>query len=236
MVMGLQHLERRLERMVEGVFSRAFRGTLQPVEIGRRLTREMDLRRTMAPKGTLAPNEFHIDIASTDHDRFAAIEDELVEELVMLAKEHAQVERYSFLGPVTVTLESDESFPPGKVSVLGEFTPGDEPYRARLVLPDGRAISLGSAALTLGRLPDCGVVLADSNVSRYHAEIRPAAGGGHLNSAGRSRGGAGTLYEVADLGSTNGTRVNGMIITVPRLLDDGDRITVGATTVVFEAG
>ena len=234
--MGLQHLERRLERMVEGVFARAFRGTLQPVEIGRRLTREMDLRRTMAPKGTLAPNEFRIDIARADLDRFAAIEEELVDELVLLAREHAQVERYSFLGPVTVTLDADDSFPPGKVSVLGEFTPGDEPYRARLVLPDGRAIALGSSAFTIGRLPDCGVVLADSNVSRYHAEIRPAAGGANLNSTGRSRISGPTLYEVADLGSTNGTRVNGMLITVPRLLDDGDRITVGATTVVFEAG
>ena len=234
--MGLQHLERRLERMVEGVFARAFRGTLQPVEIGRRLTREMDLRRTIAPKGTLAPNEFRIDIARADRNRFAAIEDELVDELVLLAREHAQMERYSFLGPVTVDLETDDSFPAGKIAVFGEFTPSEEPNRARLVLSDGRAIVLGASALTIGRLPDCGVVLADSNVSRYHAEIRPAAGGATGPDAGRSRLSGPTLYEVADLGSTNGTRVNGMLITVPRLLDDGDRVTVGATTVVFEAG
>ncbi|MBV9660615.1 MAG: DUF3662 domain-containing protein, partial [Acidimicrobiales bacterium] len=64
--MGLQQFERRLERMVEGVFARAFRGGLQPVEIGRRLTREMDLRRTIAPKGVLAPNEFLVVLAPAD--------------------------------------------------------------------------------------------------------------------------------------------------------------------------
>ncbi len=231
-VMGLQHLERRLERMVEGVFARAFRGTLQPVEIGRRLTREMDLKRTMAPKGTLAPNEFVVWISDPDRERFAAIEDELVDELVLLAKEHAQVERYSFLGPVSAVMETDDSFPAGKVMVSADFTPGDDPDRARLVLPDGRTVNVGASPLTIGRLPDCAVVLSDSNVSRYHAEIRPAAPG----AASRSRLATPTLYEVADLGSTNGTRVNGMLITVPRLLDDGDRITVGATTLVFEAG
>ena len=233
--MGLQHLERRLERMVEGVFARAFRGTLQPVEIGRRLTREMDLKRTMAPKGTLAPNEFVVWISAPDRERFAAIEDELVDELVLLAKEHAQVERYSFLGPVSAAMETDDSFPAGKVTISADFTPGEDPARARLVLPDGRKLSVGASPLTIGRLPDCAVVLSDSNVSRYHAEIRPAVPGA-ANGAGRSRLAAPTMYEVADLGSTNGTRVNGMLINVPRILDDGDRITVGATTLVFEAG
>ena len=119
--------------------------------------------------------------------------------------------------------------------VSADFTPGEDPERARLVLPDGRTVSVGASPLTIGRLPDCAVVLSDSNVSRYHAEIRPAAPTAALGT-GRSRLATPTLYEVADLGSTNGTRVNGMLITVPRLLDDGDRITVGATTLVFEAG
>src|SRR5579864_8056435 len=85
--MGLQQFERRLERMVEGVFARAFRSGLQPVEIGRRLTREMDLRRTIAPRGTLAPNEFTVVLSDSDRNRFAAIEDELVTELEAVAAE-----------------------------------------------------------------------------------------------------------------------------------------------------
>jgi len=139
------------------------------------------------------------------------------------------------LGPVSAAMETDDSFPAGKVTISADFTPGEDPVRARLVLPDGRKLSVGASPLTIGRLPDCAVVLSDSNVSRYHAEIRPTAPGA-ANGAGRSRLAAPTMYEVADLGSTNGTRVNGMLINVPRILDDGDRITVGATTLVFEAG
>src|ERR1700749_3041074 len=83
--MGLQQFERRLERIVEGVFAKAFRSGLQPVEIGRRLTREMDLRRTVAPRGRLTPNHFTVALSPSDRERFAPIEDELVGELVSVA-------------------------------------------------------------------------------------------------------------------------------------------------------
>src|SRR6516164_9189933 len=115
--MGLQQFERRLERMVEGVFARAFRSGLQPVEIGRRLTREMDLRRTVAPRGTIVPNQFTVALAASDRARFDAIEDELIEELVAVAEEHASAERYLFLGPVTVTMETDEDLAAGMALV-----------------------------------------------------------------------------------------------------------------------
>ena len=85
---------------------------------------------------------------------------------------------------------------------------------------------MGSKALTIGRMPDCGLTLSDPNVSRYHAEIRPAADGrldaGH--------------YEIADLGSTNGTRINGIPVTAPQALRKGDQITVGATSIRFDLG
>ena len=246
--MGLQQFERRLERMVEGVFARAFRGGLQPVEIGRRLTREMDLRRTVAPKGTLTPNEFVVVLSPADRSRFASIEDELIDELVTVARDHAEIERYSFVGPVTVTMETDEEMSPGVVLVSGEMTralaaatpppapvpsggppPGgaipvrDTP-RARLLLPSGQVLTLGSSPVTIGRLPDCGVVLADPNVSRVHAEIRPATGG------------VTPEYEIVDRGSTNGTRVNGLPLSGARILVPGDTVTVGATTIGFERG
>ena len=223
--MGLQQFERRLERMVEGVFARAFRGGLQPVEIGRRLTREMDLRRTIAPRGTLAPNEFAVVLSASDRNRFAPIEDELVTELVSVAHEHAQVEGYVFLGPVTVTIETDEDLSPGMVLVSGEMVRSEEPPKARVILPDGRAIQLGTTPLTIGRLPDCGVVLADPNVSRQHAEIRPAAAGGPAGAGG---------YEISDMGSTNGTKLNGIPVVGSQALKDGDTVTVGATAIRFE--
>src|SRR5579862_2634271 len=102
--MGLQQFERRLERLVEGAFAKAFRSGLQPVEIGRRLTREMDLLRTVAPRGTLKPNYFTVVVSPADRSRFEPIEAELVSELVGVAKEHARIENYVFLGPVEVDL------------------------------------------------------------------------------------------------------------------------------------
>ncbi len=76
--MGLQQFERRLERLVEGVFARAFRSSLRPVELGRRLTREMDLRRTVGVRGEfIAPNHFLFELSASDRENFAAFEDAL---------------------------------------------------------------------------------------------------------------------------------------------------------------
>lgn len=218
--MGLQQFERRLERLVEGVFAKAFRSGLQPVEVGRRLTREMDLRRTVAPRGTLAPNDFVVRLSPEDHDRFAPIEDELVAELVAQAREHARADNYVFIGPVSVALEADPSLGPGTLVVTGEMV---RPERgpAALVTGDGRRIPLGAEAAVIGRLPGCAVVLADPNVSRRHAEVRPGPDGGHV---------------LHDLGSTNGTRRNGAPVPAGGVrLEPGDRIELGASSLRYEA-
>jgi len=231
--MGLQQFERRLERMVEGVFARAFRGGLQPVEIGRRLTREMDLRRTVAPRGTLTPNRFTVVLSQSDRSRFAPIESELVEELIAVAKDHADIERYTFLGPVTIEMETDADLSPGMVLISGDIAKPDEAPKPYLVLPDGEKRELGPKSLTIGRLPDCDVMLADPNVSRYHAEVRPAA----ADTPGRPSGPTGSGdYEVSDMGSTNGTKVNGVRLASAQVLRAGDQIMVGATTIRFERG
>jgi hypothetical protein len=223
--MGLQQFERRLERMVEGVFARAFRSGLQPVEIGRRLTREMDLRRTVAPRGTLTPNEFSVVLSEADRSRFTPIEDELVAELIAVAKDHARVENYVFLGPVSVTMETDADLAGGMVLVAGEMVKPVDNRGSRLMLPDGKAVNLEGKSVVIGRLPDCGLVLSDPNVSRYHAEVRPVM---------PAAGGPSTEYEVADMGSTNGTKVNGIKLSGAHTLNDGDTITVGATTIRYE--
>jgi hypothetical protein len=225
--MGLQQFERRLERMVESAFARAFRSSLQPVEIGRRLTREMDLRRTIAPRGTISPNTFTVVLSPTDRDRFAPIEDELVSELIAVANDHAANEHYVFLGPVTVEMQTDEELGTGMVLVSGDMVKSTEVKTSRLLLPDGKIIELGAKPLVIGRLPDSGLVLSDPNVSRYHAEFRPVAG--HDGDASRS-----TQYEVSDMGSTNGTKVNGIRIAAPQVLHDGDTVTVGITTIRYE--
>jgi hypothetical protein len=272
MTMGLQQFERRLERMVEGVFARAFRGSLQPVEIGRRLTREMDLRRTMAPRGTITPNKFTVVLSPADRDRFAPIEGELVTELEEVAREHANAERYVLLGPISIAMETDDDLAAGMVLISGEMARRAEPPRGRapgpapppapapaayrppppvpawtpdpyddpdqgpatavgmgtpsLVLANGRRVPLGPNPLVVGRLPDSGLVLTDPNVSRYHAEVRPALEA--------SRDLHDPEYEVCDMGSTNGTKVNGVRISGAQVLRDGDTISVGATTIRFE--
>jgi hypothetical protein len=215
--MALQRFERRLERFVEGVFARVFRSGLQPVEIGRRLTREMDLRRTVAPKGVLAPNAFRVLLSPADRAKFQAIEPELTKELVEVAKEHAAEEGYGFLGPLSVVIETDSSLRPGTLLVAGDMVP--DQGVATLLLPDGRRVVLEAEQVTLGRLPECELALADAGVSRRHAAVR--------------RGPEGT-WVVTDLGSTNGTKVNGRRIAGEHTLQDGDEVTVGSTTLRFE--
>jgi hypothetical protein len=217
--MGLQQFERRLEHLVEGVFAKAFRGGLQPVELGRRLTREMDAKRTVGVRGTIAPNDFVFALAPADSERLGSFADALVRELADAAREHARGEGYVFVGPVHVTLETEESLSPGMFLTSGTVreAAGGAPVGA-LVLPDGSRVPLADEPVTIGRMADCGVVLTDENVSRRHAEVRRLGG----------------AIMVVDLGSTNGTKVNGAGVR-ERRLDDGDQITVGTTTLRFEA-
>ncbi|MBA3654352.1 MAG: DUF3662 domain-containing protein [Actinobacteria bacterium] len=215
--MGLQQFERRLERLVEGVFAKAFRSGLQPVEVGRRITREMDLGRSVGVRGVIAPNHFVITIDPSDHERFVSYEEALLRELCDAAREHAKDEGYRFLGPVQVELDT-EPVGPGVFNVAAEVKegPGGGPYAA-LVTGDGTRIELGEDPATIGRLDECEVQLSDKNISRRHAEVRREGGG----------------FVVVDLDSTNGTKVNGSRVK-RRELTDGDEVTVGATTLRFE--
>jgi hypothetical protein len=217
--MGLSGFERRLERLVEGVFAMAFRSGLQPVELGRRLVRVMDRERTLDVNGRpVAPNHFVVRLSAEDHQRFEAVSGALARELAGAAREHAREEHLGFLGRVGVELVRDDQLRTGRFEIEASFsqaaTAGTAP--ARLVLPDGREVPLGDHPLRIGRLPTCEVVLNDPNTSREHAELVPA----------------GDSYLVHDLGSTNGTRVNGVPVRRQELVD-GDEITIGATTLRF---
>jgi catechol 2,3-dioxygenase-like lactoylglutathione lyase family enzyme len=217
--MGLKGFERRLERLVEGAFAKAFRSGLQPVELGRRLTREMDLQRTVGVRGMIAPNHFRLALGPKDHERFRSFEDALVRELADAVREHARSEDYGFLGPVAVELETDPGLGEGEFLVASEVRegPGGGPVGA-LVLPDGRRIEIGEGPVSIGRSPNSDIAVPDPNVSRHHAEVRRDHTG----------------FVVVDLGSTNGTKVNGAGVK-ERRLDDGDEIMVGTTRVRFEA-
>lgn len=216
--MALQEFERRLERLVEGVFAKAFRGRLTPIEVGRRLTREMDVRRTVGVRGVIAPNSFRVAVGPADRENFAKAESALLADLAGYAREHAKDEGYVFLGPVKVTMDTDQSLGPGEFLVAGEMAegPGGGPV-GRLVLGDGKEVQVGEDPVTIGRHPDCDIVLSDPEVSRQHAEVRREDAG----------------FMLVDLGSKNGTKVNGAGID-QRTLQDGDTITIGATAIRFE--
>jgi hypothetical protein len=217
--MGLQGFEQRLERLVEGVFAKTFRSGLKPVEVGRRLTRDMDLHRTLGVNGPLAPNHFSVALAPADSEQFESFSEVLTRELAESVRDHARAEGYGFVGPVHVELNIDDSLTQGQFLVASGFqeAPGGAAVGS-IFLEDGRRIEIGEAAVCIGRMPECDINLSDANVSRKHAEIRRQ----------------GTGFVVVDLGSTNGTKVNGANVK-ERLLNNGDEITVGATKLRFEA-
>jgi Protein of unknown function (DUF3662)/FHA domain len=215
--MGLQQFERRLERLVEGAFAKAFRGQLQPVELGRRLTREMDLRRTVGVRGLIAPNHFDVYLATADYERFEAFGELLNRELVEAVREHANNERYQFLGAIEIVIHEDTELPVSTFAIESDWNEAGGEPTDWLVFPDGRRVAIADEILTIGRLPECAATLEDPNVSRRHAQIR--------------RDGANVI--IVDLGSTNGTKVNNVAIREHRLAP-GDTITIGTTTLRFD--
>ena len=124
--MGLQQFEQRLERLVEGAFSKTFRGDLQPVEIARRLTREMDLHRRVGVRGLIAPNVFVVTCRRDDVERFETSSTPSSRELAEAAREHARAGGLLFVGPV----ERDDLRGPGS-GPAGSTSRGRGRTRAR---------------------------------------------------------------------------------------------------------
>ena len=203
------------------MFSRAFKSNVRPIEIGRRLIKEIDSNRTVDMKGRrVVPNQFVVRLAPDDQAALADIESALITELAEAVKEYCGDENYHLRGPVSVTIEIDQSVGTGRIDVDSSvIKAGASEIVARVILPDDRKITLGKTTLSIGRLAECDIAFDDSNVSRRHAEIKALVGG----------------YAINDLGSTNGTKVNGVTITFERALRDGDIISVGSHSIRYEA-
>jgi hypothetical protein len=181
----------------------------------------MDTHRSVSVSGrTIVPNAFRFGISAADHEQLADILHTLGKELADAAREHARDEGYSFVGPVEVRFERDEQVRTGVVTLESRFVEGEGAVPpGALLLPTGDRVPLGEYVVSIGRQGDCTIVLADPNVSRHHAEIRPSGVG----------------FAVTDLGSTNGTKVNGVRINGEQTLTDGDIVSLGNTHVRFEA-
>lgn len=218
--MGISGFEQRLERGIEGFFGRVFRSGLRPVELGRRLVREMDDKRSVGVNGKpLVPNSFRISLAQADYDQVADMANQLRRDLADAAREHARDEHCAFAGPVEVEIVVSEQVRAGSFRVQSRYKEAEGGAGAgSLVLPTGDRVPLGEYVVTIGRATDATIVLGDPNVSRRHAEIRPQGDG----------------FVVVDLASTNGTKVNGARIA-EHPLRDGDEVIFGNTVVYFEA-
>ena len=233
--------------MVEGAFARAFKSELQPVEVASAIQREMDDRAAIVAQGrTLVPNDFVVEVAESDHDRLDVYAESLGVELATLARDYAKEQGYSFVGPVRMRFEGVPDLATGMFRIrsgvirghtleAGEVrqpvsdlprVPGAQFYgRPRLVVAGsqpGTGVETGSTyelqtpVTLLGRGTDCDLRLVDPGVSRHHAELRVEE----------------DQVVLVDLGSTNGTFVNGQPVRRVALID-GTNITLGRTTLVF---
>lgn len=218
--MVLRNFERRLEHLVEGTFARVFKTGLNPIEIGRRIVREIDANQSVAVDGALAvPNHYWVYISTADYERFQEVETPLTNELIAAARTHIADEQYRVLGPVSVVLVEAPDYPEGTLQVQAQWREGSTvPTSASLVMETGERFAIGDGPFTIGRLPNCSLILSDENVSRNHAVIERGPGG----------------WTLTDAGSTNGTTVNGTRVSEAQL-QPGDRIVFGATPALFEA-
>ena len=269
----LRAIESRIEGLFEGVFGRAFRTHVQPVELARKLAKEMDEHRSVSVSRVYVPNEYTVYLSPGDRAQFAAYEGSLVGELQEYLAEHARREAYAMLTPPRVLLETDDDLAIGEFGIATRVAQPDElvpagdraavpvsvPSEPQVPLPvppvpeapaativygreeqpdadvaeepaqeereritltvAGRVVPVSTERVVVGRSRECDVRVDDGNVSRRHFELVHETP---------------STWVVVDLGSTNGTEVNGRRVQRRTTLDDGDRITIGSTELLFE--
>jgi hypothetical protein len=249
----LRNIEAKIESLFEGVFGRAFRTNVQPVELARKLVKEMEDHRVISVSRLYVPNEYTVYLSPADREQFESYEESLIGELQEYLAENARREKYVMLSPPKVLLETDADLDVGEFGIATrmaqggrQITPDEAPapdvepgatmvYKPKpaeteavsaeelglereiaTLTVDGKRHELDKRRIVIGRSRDCDIQVADSNVSRRHAEVRQE----------------GAAYWVVDLDSTNGTEVNGRRLKRAKL-KPGDTITVGATELVF---
>lgn len=214
--MGLaRDLERRLEQLVDGLASRIFRGRVHPVELGTRLEREADLAVFETPAGPAVPNAFDITMGGEPEaeDAVRAAERELEDVMSQSAAERG----WRLEGPISVRIHFGEG-PPSAVSLVTSVEPGQlEPW-AHLQSP-GRELPVRFNRSIVGRSSDADIHLQEEEVSRWHALLWREAGGMWL----------------ADLGSSNGTFLNGARCTDVVDVLNGDHIGFAGVELVMRS-
>ncbi len=229
---ALQRFENKLEQMISGVFARTFRSAVQPVEIASALNREVDnSAQILSRDRRLVPNDFHVELSETDHQRLQGLGPQLPRELTEMLRAHAAQQSYVFTGPVNIFLETREDLTTGRFrvrskSVSKSSMSGGDPTdtqvrRAAATLElNGEQLPLSPPGIVIGRGNDADLRIDDPGVSRKHIEIRVE----EAQDLGEP-----PRITVHDLGSTNGMLVNGKRVEQGTLVD-GATIKIGNTT------
>lgn len=212
----LDNLERNLERVVNGAFAKVFRSGLQPVEITAALRRELDTKAAVISRERiLVPNTFVVRLSPADYQRMSDMGDTLIDELIRLVNKHAETQHYQFAGGIKVTLTSDTSLAEGMVAVDSENVSGAVTWVAILDI-NGQRHPLTKSRTVIGRGTEADITVDDSGISRRHIEILWD----------------GTRAQANDLGSTNGSKLNGERLVSSALPADSV-ITIGQTTITL---
>ena len=250
----LRNLESKLADLVEGTFGRAFRTEVRPAEVARRLAREMDEHRTVSLSRTYAPTEFDVYLSPQDHERFAAIEREVTDELSGYLLEHARAERLSLTGTPRIALHRDERLGLGEFGIATRHAQ-EQPAPAQPAAPepaaDGHTMIFSQSDRSRERLDDHRAARPGRAILAAEGKRFVIAASGAV--IGRSRecdvvladsnvsrrhariglGEAGG-WTVEDLGSTNGVHVNGRRAQGVQPLQAGDRLDIGTVSARFE--
>jgi len=250
----LRSVEQRIEGLIEGVFGRAFRTNVQPVELARKLAKEMDDHRTVSVSRIYVPNEYTVYLAAADREQFSTYEGSLLEELQEHLAEHARREKYAMLTQPRVLLETDDDLDLGEFGIAtrmvqpergrGETAPRIPATAGQTMVykPAGPGVPTEAASpVELGVEEPRATLTVNGRTHEVDArrvvigrskecDIQIADPNASRRHAELRR--EGDAYWVVDLGSTNGLDVNGKR-TQRAKLADGDRFTIGTTELVF---
>ncbi|MBA3844872.1 MAG: DUF3662 and FHA domain-containing protein [Actinobacteria bacterium] len=250
----LRNIESKLESLFEGVFGRAFRTNVQPVELARKLVKEMDDHRNVSVSRIYVPNEYTIYLSAADHEQFASYERQLTDELSDYLAEHARRENFVLLSAPRVEFETDDDLERGVFGIATRMVQKEgqkpdapateaEPGHTMIYKPTAAAPqpTEAASAVDLGIQREVAVLSWDSE--RHELSKRRVVLGRskdadlQVQDPNVSRRHAevrqeGATYWLVDLDSTNGVEVRGK--RVKRLkLEDGTRFTVGGTEITF---
>jgi len=212
----LDSFERGLERVVGGAFAKTFKSGVQPLELAAALRRELDTKAAVVSRERiLVPNILTVRLATADHARMASLGEALIDELTQLLQQHAAAQHYTFPGGISVTLDADAGLTEGVVVVDSESVKGRVAWTP-VVEIDGTRHRLTRSRTIIGRGSEADITIADTGTSRTHIEILWD----------------GERAQVTDLGSTNGSLLNGEPVSRAVLPPDSV-IEIGRTRIVF---